>query len=255
MSSSDAHESKRRSIYFQSADPRASLEVLSPDYEPLSSLVLPVDGQRIVFTINGNALTLTVKGDEVVLQWSRRVRNCVQLQERQKLVHHIRRLDEAVGQLLEQLAEVRGAWRLRGTPPDAFERVQYDSLQKKFSLCNANFVADCSILHGIWKLDPELGSEVNECTVRLDNNELFGILLPDWRPGEEGKDVEARFRFGCVEAPPTSNATVKMLSATVTVVPDCIAPYRPFNVPAVWRNDFSAALPHWENPSTHRVLE
>lgn len=154
----------------------------------------------------------------------------VQIQERQKLVQRIRRLDEAVGQVLETLTTLRNAWRLRDTVPDCFEASQYDVLQKRLAMYTTNFTMECARLHHIWSLDPEFGNEHHDWTVPLNDDGLSAIFLPDLRPGEEGKKIEVRFCFGCVAVPPT----LKALEAVITVVPECCELYRPFNVPPVW---------------------
>lgn len=193
-------------------------------------MTLPADDQAIEFKIKGNRLILIAKDRKVTLRRSRRVCSLVQIQERQKLVQRIRRLDEAVGQVLETLTTLRNAWRLRDTVPDCFEASQYDVLQKRLAMYTTNFTMECARLHHIWSLDPEFGNEHHDWTVPLNDDGLSAIFLPDLRPGEEGKKIEVRFCFGCVAVPPT----LKALEAVITVVPECCEPYRPFNVPPVW---------------------
>jgi hypothetical protein len=205
------------------------------------SLDLPADDKPIDFKIHGNRLTLMVEDSTVVLRWwSRSVSSFVQVHERQKLVQRIRRLDEAIGQLVLELMKLRSAWRLRYAVPNAvpnampnavpnsFQATKYDVLQKKLSMYNTEFVQECTALHQIWPLEPEIGDEYHEWIVPLGG--LSAIFLPDLRPGKEGQNIEVCFWFG-KEAP---NPPAKALTAMVTIVPRCHAPYRPFKVPAVW---------------------
>jgi len=211
------------------------------------SLDLPVNDQSIDFKVDGNPLTLTVKKDTFVLRWSRRVCSFVQLNERQKLVQRIRRLDEAIGQSALELMKLRNAWRLRPVPhgvpngvlngvpngvPNSLEATKYVVLQKKLSVYNAEFILECTALHQIWTLEPEIGDEHHDWTVPLDG--LLAIHLPDLRPGKENQKIKVRFWFGEESPKAPDEAPAEVPAAVVTIVPQCCAPYRPFNVPAVW---------------------
>ena len=218
------------------------------NHHALRSIILPTDSQAITILVYGNQMELRVMDQEVTLKLSKRVCNVQQLNERQNLVRRIRRLDEAIDQTLRQLSAVREAWRLRGNIPDSFERHEYDQLQQTLAMYNAQFVSDCTTLHQIWALDPETGIEYHSWTLTPDDDSIAAIFLPDLRPGEEDRYIEARFWFGCASMP----TTVNMPAADVTVVPDCIAPYRPFDVPAMWCDQTKCALPKWEPVS---VLE
>lgn len=160
-------------------------------------------------------------------------------------MQRIRRLDEAIGQVLEKLTTLRNAWRLRDNVPDSFEASQYDALQRRLFVYNAAFTNECTALHHIWSLDPEHGDEHHDWTVPVNDDQLSSISLPDLRPGEDGKSIQLRFCFGSVAVPPT----LKELEAVVTIVPDCCAPYRPFNVPPVWVDPQRNTFPLWEKPS------
>jgi hypothetical protein len=208
-------------------------------HDKRQSLDLPADDQPIAFEVLGNRLTLMVKDGKVVLRWSRRVYNCVQIDERQKLLQRIRRLDEAIGQSVLELMTLRIAWRRRPTAvPNSFEATKFNVLQEKLSMYNAKFALKCTALHLIWTLVPEFGDEHHDWIVPLDG--LSAIFLPDLRPGQEGQEIEVHFGFdgkAAAEAPEEalSKSLAKALAAMVTVVPHCCAPYRPFDVPAVWK--------------------
>jgi len=222
-----------------------SFECDDPSYDDVQSVILPSDAKPLTFLVYGNQMELQVKDQEVTLKLAKRVCNIQQLKERQNLVRRIRRLDEAIGQTLQQLTKLREAWRLRGNVPDSFEKQEYDKLQQIVSAYNLNFVRDCTTLHQIWVLDPETGTEYHSWTIPVEDDSICAIFLPDLRLAEEGRYIEARFWFGCASMPTALN----MPAADVTVIPDCTAPYRPFNVPAVWCDETKCVVPQFDNPS------
>jgi hypothetical protein len=233
-------------MFFQTLHPCDRPEVLPSD--GVQSVVLPSDDRPFDFKFKGNRLTLIVKDGQVTLRWSKRVCSLVQLEERQKLVQRIRRLDEAIGQVLEQITTLRNVWRLRGTVPDCFESSQYGVLQNRLSSYLGVFTNGCTTLHQIRSLDPEFGDEHHDWTVPLNNEVVSVILLPDLRPeAEEGEKIEMCFCFGSVAVPPT----LKAMEAVVTIVPECCKPYRPFNVPPVWVDPQSNTWTPWEKTSAH----
>jgi hypothetical protein len=202
------------------------------DGEPLQSVVLPVHGKPITFSVYGNQMALLAKerGD-VILTRSKRVCNVQQIEARQSVVRRIRRANEAIDQCLEQLATIRN-----GAAFNSAKRQAYAAQQKKLAAHHQSFVLDCKTLRQIWTLDPETASEYHSWTLHRDDEGVTAIFLPDVRPGEEGLFIEARFWFGS----PSMPKTLDMPAADVHIVPDCIAPYRPFDVPVVWREEKNA---------------
>jgi hypothetical protein len=213
-------------------------------------VILPVNEQPIVLSVRGNKMELSVKDDDVALRLlSRRVCNIEQLKALQELKCRIRRMDEAIGQSLGRLAAIRNIWRLRETIPDSFERQDYDAQQKKLTIFNSEFITACTTLHQTWPLVAETGNEFHSWTLSLDETTV--LFLPDLRPGKEGLCIEVRFWLGASSMP----SSLYIPAADVTVVPDCLAPYRPFEVPAVWIDgQFECTGPVWDNISTKSCL-
>jgi hypothetical protein len=230
-----------RRLFFRAFD-----SILDSDREPpVESVVLPFDDVPIVFSLCGNMVELCVRSqEEVTLKLGRRVRNIEQLKARHELKKSIRRMDEGIGQSLGRLVAIRDLWRLRGNVPDRIELGDYDLLRRQTEAYNARFIKACSTLHQLLALEPETGNEYHTWALSMDG--VTAIFVPDLRPGKEGQYIETRFWFGRAA---TVHSTLNVPAADVSVVPDCMAPYQPFDVPAVWLDEHAERAPVWENPS------
>jgi hypothetical protein len=216
-----------------------------PADAPVESVLLPLDDRPITFWVHGNQLDLSVKNAQATLKRCTRVRNIAQLNARRDLVRRIRLTDEAIGQSLERMVKVRNMWRARGTPPDSFELHDYTTLYQTYAKYSEEFGTACRSLHQIWSLDPETGNKYHSWTLPVDNEGATAIFLPDTRPGAEDQYIEARFWFGRATMP----SVLDMPAADVTIVPDCLAPYRPFNVPALWCDEDATCVALFNNSS------
>ena len=211
------------SLFFTAFD--SDDQVLPSDGRPLQSVVM--HGQMpITFSAYGNDLELlaTERGD-VTLTLTKRVCNVEQMKARQSLVRSVRRAREVIDQGQEQLMKIR-------QQPRSFDECA--ALEKNLAAQHQSFVKDCTTLKQIWPLEPETANERQSWTLHKDDEGVTAIFLPDLRPGQRGRYIETRFWFGSA----STLLTINMPAADVKIVPDCCAPYRPFNVPAVWREEW-----------------
>ena len=186
--------------------------------------------------------------EEVTVKLGRRVRNIEQLKARQDLKKSVRRMDEAIGQSLGRLAAIRDLWRLRGNVPDRFELRDYDILRQQTDIYQTQFIKACTTLHNLCPLEPETGTEYQLWALSLDG--VTAIFVPDLRPGKETQYIETRFWFGLASS---LHATLNVPAADVAIVPDCMAPYQPFDVPAVWLDEHAECTPVWDDPSAQEL--
>lgn len=200
-------------------------EVLPSDRRQPQSVMIDYGGPT-TFSAFGNKLKLSTTGrGGVTLTLAKRVCNVQQIEARKGLVEGIARARKAIKQDLEQLMKFRHG-------PSSL--AQYAEQEKKLLAHHQSLVTDCTFLKKMWPLEPETGTEYHSWTLHKDDEGVTVIFLPDLRPGQEGRYIETRFWFGSASV----LQTINMPAADVSMVPDCIEPYRPFNVPEVWREEW-----------------
>jgi len=199
-------------------------EVLPSDGRPFQSVAFVI-GRPITISVFGNRMKLlaTERGD-ATLTLTKRVCNVSQIEARKSLVRDIRRRREAINQGLEQLKKIRHE------PSSSEQNVEQE---RQIAAHQQRAIEDCNALKHMWPLEPETGNEYHSWTLHKDDEGVTAIFLPDLLPGQEGRYIETRFWLGSASA----LLTVNMPAADVDIVPDCCAPYRPFNIPAVWREE------------------
>lgn len=177
---------------------------------------LPSDGCHTVVSLFGHELRVETKGVQTLLVLKTPVTNCAQLEARDNLQKRIRRNDKDIDHLLVQIEHAKKC----GVDPI----FMYQDLEH----ANSQFLADCALHEKLYPLDAETGQEVRTWTLFSDDSGVNAIYMLDL---ETGSYSEVKFWFSCVASRPF----IRTPSEHVQVIEDCVAPYRPFKVPARWK--------------------